>query len=207
VITASAARRALRRKARRAELRRQIRAAVAVVAREESAEAELVGEAVEVRYMPRSLMRALRTQPDTPETRIERLCSGRECPCGVCEAREAILAAGRELRPGEVSHTPESIAVHDAETTRELALWDVLVWRPEAAAVAARFRADDRPGDSAWARLRLVLEALGVLSPLPPGPLPVADRWLEVCPSHGPPALTACPAAGMAAPEALVIPP
>jgi hypothetical protein len=136
-----------------------------------------------------------------PEYDVRRVTPRRPCSCGVCGAREAYRAEVGELRPGAVPHTPESLAVHDAETARELALWEALVWRPEAAAVAARFRPDDRPGDSAWARLRLVLEALGVLSPLAPGPLPLADRWLEVCPSHGPPAL----AAGIGG--ALVIPP
>jgi hypothetical protein len=41
--------------------------------------------------------------------------------------------------------------------------------------------------DSAWARLRPVLEALGVLPSPDHDPLSPADRWLEVCPSHGPP--------------------
>jgi hypothetical protein len=54
-----------------------------------------------------------------------------------------------------------------------------------------------------WAGLRVVLEAAGVaLSPLWPGrdPLRLADGWLEVCPSHGPPA-------GWPASEAPVISP
>lgn len=43
--------------------------------------------------------------------------------------------------------------------------------------------------DSPWARLRFVLEERGV--PLLPDhePLRPAECWLEVCPSHGPPAV------------------
>jgi hypothetical protein len=69
-----------------------------------------------------------------------------------------------EKPPGWLERmSPEARAVHDAEAARALALWHVLMWRPEAKAAAAQFRPDDRPDDSAWARLRRVLEAAGVL--------------------------------------------
>jgi hypothetical protein len=195
VITASAARRALTRKARRARLRRLFRAALAAVAREERAAAE-PGEEVEVRYVSRSLARSsFATRRPGVGQRIGQLCDDHGCPCSDCEeARQRDPMEERTPR-----HVPltgeqlEQLAIHEAHTARELALWHALVWGPEAAAEAARFRSDDRAADSAWARLRLVLEALGVVSPLWSGhdPLRLADRWLEACPSHGPPVAVA----------------
>jgi hypothetical protein len=210
VITASAARGALTRKSRRAEFRRQVRAAVAAVTREERASAE-PGELVEVRYLPRSLARTLpdaRTLPlpDTPERRIERLCD-RPCPCGTCAACRRIRAEQKcAIAPRQVRHTRESWAIHESETARELALWSALVWRPEAAAEAAQCRPDDRPDGSAWAQLRPVLEAAGVLlAPRDHGPPGSGGVVVRCHPRTGPPVVVACPAAGMAASEAPLV--
>jgi hypothetical protein len=118
--------------------------------------------------------------------RIWRLTEGRQCNCATCVARAEIEAV-RELRPGEVPHTPETWALHEAETARVLALWHVAVYGPEAAAELARLRPDDRPADSAWARLRLVLEALGVLLSRDHGPPGVGGVVVLCHPRTGPP--------------------
>jgi hypothetical protein len=126
------------------------------------------------------------------------------CPCGAiaCGGAGDFPLAARFL-PGWDECVPSEVrAVHDIHTARVLTLWKTLTWGPQAE--LARLA---RPAWLAVVRLWRQLEVLGVLSPLPPGPLPVGGRWLEACPSHGPPALSACPAAGMTAPEALVIPP
>jgi hypothetical protein len=125
------------------------------------------------------------------------------CPCADCR-EDRSRDPMEERRPRRLplsAAQAEQQRVHDAYLVRELALWNALVWGPEAAAEAARFRPDDRPADSAWALLRAVLEALGILSPLSPehDPLRLADRWLEVCPSHGPPA--EAEAVGIALPD------
>jgi hypothetical protein len=99
-----------------------------------------------------------------------------------------------ECRPrnvfGELSAAEaEQRRIHDAETAREVVLWHALVWGPEAAAEAAQFRPDDRPTDSAWARLRLVLEALGFLrSPCAHGPPGVGGVVLCHSADRAPPA-------------------
>jgi hypothetical protein len=201
VITASAARRALARKARRAEFRRQVRAAIAAVLREERSAAELgePGELVEVRYLPRSLSRTL-PQPDTVQRRICRLAADRVCPCERCEDGRQFWAEhpGEDVPPGRPSPWPE---LHEAETARELALWHALVWGPEAAGEAAQCRPDDRPDGSAWAQLRAVLEAAGVLlAPRDHGP-PGSGGVVVLChPRTGPPVAWSAPEAPLACP-------
>lgn len=200
MIAASAARRALSRKARLADLDRQ---AVAAVTREERAAAELV-EVVEARRVTRLRRSSFATRAAGPGERIGRLAHAHGCPCLAC-VEDRQRDPMEERVPRRVPLTGEQLeqlAIHEAHTSRELALWHVLVWGPEAAAEAARFRPDERAADSAWARLRLALDAAGVLSPLRSAnaPLCLADGWLEVCPSHGPPA-------GVAASEAPVISP
>lgn len=146
-----------------------------------------------VLYAQKRKPRGWRPGRMTPARRIARARDQHgPCPCGVCERREAIMASGRELVPGQVPHTAESLAIHDAETNRELALWYRLLWAPEAAAEARAYRPDDRPA-SLWAELREVLERLGVLRRLAPRRRSaVLAFWLGVCPSHGPPILAAC---------------
>jgi hypothetical protein len=271
VITASAARSALRRKARADEIRRQVDAALRQAAREERAPDELA-EPVEITrpcrpaldasllvllvavfvMMAAALPTVLRTVPgrrnrqgrraararlgcyaayaadgsppahdpescdaschaDTTEVprskvpyggrrsrrwrdgpslrlsqRIWRLTEARQCRCATCVAR-AEIEAMRELVPGEVPHTPETWALHQADTRRLLALWHVVVYGPEAAAELARLRPDDRPADSAWARLRLALEALGVLRSRDHGPPGVGGVVVLCHPRTGPP--------------------
>jgi hypothetical protein len=120
-----AERRALARRARRREWRRRARFAVAEFVRNEYGPGAVEVYRVSGRHR-------------------------RPCPCGVCEAREAIQA-DRELSPGEVPHTAESLAIHDAETARELALWHRWIWRPGRLAELRAFAAAVL---RAWARRR-----------------------------------------------------
>jgi hypothetical protein len=148
VITASAARRALSRKARVESIRSQVRAELA------------------------------------------RAACGKPVEAGAARARDPM----EERRPRRVPLSAAGagqLRIHEAETVRELALWQALVWGPEAAAEAVRFRPDDRPRESAWARLRAVLEALGVLWSRDHGPPGVGGVVVLCHPRTGPPASAA----------------
>lgn len=123
-----------------------------------------------------------------------------QCRCLTCVAR-AEIAAVRDLRPGEVPETPETRALHESDARRELALWQAVVWGPEAAAELARFRPDDRPADSVWARLRLALEALGLLrSQHDHGPPGLGGVVVLCHPRTGPPVARRVPEAPVICP-------
>jgi hypothetical protein len=98
------------------------------------------------------------------------------------------MAEVRPRRPDRLSAAEVGqLRIHEAEMARELALWRVLVWGPEAAAVLARLRPDDRPAGSAWTRLRLALEALGVLRARDHGPPGIGGVVVLCHPRTGPP--------------------
>jgi hypothetical protein len=127
-----------------------------------------------------------------PSERIWRLCERSPCPCADCRQARA-RDPMEERRPRRLPLSPaeaEQLRIHEAETARELALWQALVWGPEAAAELAQLRPDDRPADSVWARLRLVLDALGLLrSQHDHGPPGIGGVVVLCHPRTGPPAL------------------
>jgi hypothetical protein len=107
------------------------------------------------------------------------------CDCG------AHYTTDRPSRIGlEAQLTEAQRRAHEHHFGWVLAMWQATVWKPEAAAELARLRPDDRPTDSAWARLRPVLEGLGLLrSQRDHGP-PGAGGVAVLChPRTGPPVL------------------
>jgi hypothetical protein len=204
VISFRARRRQVARQERRDQLRREIREQLALVARADDGDPEAIRQCeaelafamdgrvydysgVEVQPML-ELWRVAQPRPRARWPLSADPTNG--CPCLPCvEARVNPMEEGTPRRVPLSDADHEQLGIHEAHLARVMALWYALDWKPRAAAEAARLRPDDRPTDSAWARLRLVLEERGVLSPLWSGrdPLRLADRWLEVCPSHGPP--------------------
>jgi hypothetical protein len=206
VISFRARRRQVVRQERHDQMRREIREQIALVARADDddpeairqCEADLAFADVDGRIYDYSGVEVEPTlnlwRVAQPRPRARWLLSAdptNGCPCLSCVEVRANPMEERTPRRVPLSDADrEQLGIHEAHLARDMALWYALDWKPRAEAEAARRRPDDRPADSAWARLRLVLEALGVLSPLSPehDPLCLADRWLEVCPSHGPPA-------------------
>jgi hypothetical protein len=247
VITASAARRELTRKARAESIRSQVRAELDRAAREyplavEAAEVEPV-EAVEIprpvrpssRGMNRHARREARRRgclarssasvlglaihepencdgtchagelfpPRSPLWFLVVLVLvqlsgslGRRPKCPAAPASDELCECGAHYMTDRPSRMPGGWEAQLTEAQRRthehhfgwvLAVWQATVWRPEAAAELARLRPDDRPADSAWARLRLVLEAFGVLLSRNHGPPGVGGVVVLCHPRIGPP--------------------
>ena len=135
--------------------------------------------------------RRWRTGPSLrPSERIWRLCERSQCPCGLdcCDPARDPMAKIRPRRVPLSAAEAEQLRIHEAETARELALWQAVVWGPEAAAELAQLRPDDRPAVAVWARLRLVLDALGLLrSQHDHGPPGIGGVVVFCHPRTGPP--------------------
>lgn len=205
MITYRQARKRIRTAARAEAVRECVRAELAKLSeaerlmcrrqeRVEYDDAEIDG----VLYAQKRRPRGWRPDRMTPARRVSRACALRgPCPCADCRDRARDpMAEIQPRRPGRLSVAEaEQRRIHDAEINRELALWYRLLWAPEAAAEAASHRPDDRPLElGCWSRLRIALEAIGVVSRFAGAVPPCGSvaAWLEAaCPSHGPPALAA----------------
>jgi hypothetical protein len=133
------------------------------------------------------------------DARLLAIAADNPCPCGECGGRGDFPVGARYL-PGWADCVPAEVrAVHDAHTSRVLALWALRVALPESARRAAlRLLALSSVALRDARRVLLlapVADRLRARGEHLGGRLPVA-QWLEVCRSHGPPAVAVTAAPG-----------